>query len=110
VEIDLLRGGQRLPLSEPPPEIGDYYVMVCRAWQHPRADFWTFTMRETIPDVSIPLTEDVPSVTLALRPCVDRVYEEARYATELHYDQTLKPRLSKRDEAWIHDLLAARTN
>jgi hypothetical protein len=67
-------------------------------------------MRETIPEVSIPLTEDVPSVSLALRPCLDRIYEEARYATELHYDQALKPLLSKRDEAWVRDLLAARSN
>lgn len=108
VEIDLLRGGQRLPLSDPPPEIGDYYVMRCRAWQHPRADFWTFTVREPIPAVPIPLTEDVEPAPLDLRSCIDRVYDEGRYATELHYEQPLTPRLSKRDEAWVRDLLAAR--
>lgn len=108
VEIDLLRGGRRLPLSSPPPAIRDYYIMVCRAWEHPRADFWTFSVRDPVPSVPVPLADDVQAVALDLRSCLDRVYDESRYATEVHYDDTLTPRLNKSDTVWANDLLAAR--
>jgi hypothetical protein len=108
VEIDLLRGGTRLPLSSPPPEIADYYVMVCRSWEYPRAAFWTFTIRQPLPEVPIPLASDVPDALLALRPCFDRAYDEASYDSELDYDEPLIPRPRKQDVAWIKSLLAKR--
>jgi hypothetical protein len=107
VEIDLLRGGRRMPLSDPPPEIADYYIMVSRAWEYPRAAFWSFTIRSPLPEIPIPLTEDLPDVMLPLRPCVDRTYDEGRYSTRLPYDKPLKPRLRKADADWVRDLLAA---
>ena len=103
--MDLLRGGKRLPLSTPPPEIKDYYIMVCRSWEAPRADLWVFGVRDPVPPIPVPLTDDTPPVSLDLRPCLDRVYDEARYATELHYDEPLTPRLDKRDAAWLRDIL-----
>jgi hypothetical protein len=106
VEIDLLRGGKRLPLSEPPPEVRDYYIMVCRSWEHPRADFWTFTVRDPLPLIPVPLADDVAPVMLDLKTCLDRAYDEARYATELHYNEPLTLRLGKADAAWVKKLLA----
>ena len=49
VEIDLLRGGPRLPLGEPPPTIADYYVLVCRAWERPHAGFWSIGVATLCP-------------------------------------------------------------
>jgi hypothetical protein len=110
IEIDLLRGGRRLPLSDPPPDYRDYYLMICRSWEHPRADFWTMTVREPLPELPIPLAEDVPAVPLDLRACIDRVYDEGRYGIELNYDEPLTPRPGKRDAAWIEELLVARAS
>ncbi len=107
VEIDLLRGGRRVPLSNPPPEIGDYYILACRAWEYPRAAFWPFTIRSPLPEVPIPLTKGLPDVLLPLRPCMDRAYGEGRYPTRLPYGQPLKPRLPKADADWVRDLLTA---
>jgi hypothetical protein len=107
VELDLLRGGQRLPLSEPAPAVGDYYAMVCRAWEYPRAGLWSFTLRDPLPEVPVPLAPDVPDALLPLRTCLDRVYEEGRYATELDYDRPLRPRLRKSDAAWARELVAS---
>jgi hypothetical protein len=109
VEIDLLRAGIRLPLSEPPPVIADYYALVCRAWELPRAAFWTFTVRDTIPEIPVPLDPDAKEVTLTLRPCLDRAYDEGRYAARLRYDRLPSPRLHKPDADWARNLLAART-
>jgi hypothetical protein len=109
VEIDLLRSGQRAPLGDPPPVIADYYVMVCRAWEFPRAGFWTFTIRDPLPEIPVPVTQELPETMLPLRPCVDRVYDEGRYAEALPYDEPLRPRLSKDDAAWLGNLLAGKT-
>jgi hypothetical protein len=108
VEIDLLRGGQRLPLSDPPPDVGDYYAMVCRAWQFPRAGFYRIGLRDPLPVVPVPVTQDVPDVMLPLRPCLDRVYDGAKFAVKLRYDEPLTPRPRKQDVAWIKSLLAKR--
>ena len=96
VELDLLRGGARLPLGNPPPRVDDYYVAVCRAWEYPKADLWNLTLRDPLPRVPVPLAADVPEVILPLRDCVDRAYEESSYDTELDYDQTLTPRPARR--------------
>jgi hypothetical protein len=108
VEIDLLRGGQRLPLGDAP-EVSDYYVMVCRAWECPEAGLWTFSVRHPLPEVPVPLAQGVPDVLLPLRPCFDRAYDGGRYADRLAYDRPLLPRMRKADAAWARDLLAGRS-
>jgi hypothetical protein len=109
VEIDLLRSGQRSPLGNPPPPIADFCVMVCRSWEFPRAGFWTFTIRDPLPEIPIPLTQELPEPTLPLRSCVDRAYDEGRYADSLSYAEPLRPRLGKEDAAWVRKLLAERS-
>ncbi len=106
VEIDLLRGGERLPLGEPPPELSDYYVMVSPFWEYPRAGLWPVSLRDPLPEIPVPLDRRVPTIPLALRTCLDRVYDESRYATELRYDKPLTPRPGKTDAKWVRSLLA----
>jgi len=106
VELDLLRGGTRLPLGKTPATVLDYYTMVCRSWEFPRADLWSFTLRDALPQIPIPLIETVPDTLLPLRECIDRTYDEGSYNTELNYDRLLTPRLSKQDTAWVRELLA----
>jgi hypothetical protein len=107
VEIDLLRGGQRLPLSSSAPRVQDYYVMVSRSWQRPRADLWTFGVRDRLPEVPVPLTRRATPVSLSLRDCVDRAYDEGRYAALLNYNEPLVPHLSEQDEAWLRGIFAS---
>jgi hypothetical protein len=109
VEIDLLRSGQRSPLGDPPPTIADFFVMVCRGWEFPRAGFWTFTIRDPLPEIPIPLIQELPESTLPLRACVDRAYDEGRYADSLSYAESLRPRLGKEDAAWVRKLLAEKS-
>jgi len=109
VEIDLLRSGQRSPLGDPPPAIADYCVMVCREWEFPRASFWTFTIRDPLPEVPIPLTQELAETILPLRACVDRAYDEGRYSESLSYLEQLRPRLSKEDATWVRQLFAKRS-
>lgn len=108
VEIDLLRGGRRAPLGKPPREIPEYYVLVCRAWEYPEAGVWVFTLRDPLPEIPIPIIEDLPDVLLPLRPCLDRAYDEGRYASSLPYGEPLQPRVNREDAAWVKSVLAQR--
>jgi hypothetical protein len=110
VELDLLRGGPRLPLGKSVPAIPDYYIMVCRAWEFPHADVWALTIRDPLPGIPIPLAEDIPDAVLPLRACIDRAYDEGCYDTELDHESALTPRPSKADAAWTRNLLAGRKN
>ncbi len=108
VEIDLLRGGRRPPLGKRQPDVSDYYVMVSRSWDFPIADFWTFGIRDPLPEVPVPVTRELGDTPLNLRRCVDRAYDEGRYADGLPYGEPLKPRPRDEDAAWVRDVLAAR--
>jgi hypothetical protein len=105
VEIDLLRGGKRPPLGKHHPEVIDYYALVCRSWDFPRADFWSFGIRESIPDIPIPVTRETGDTILQLGQCVSRAYDGGRYRITLPYDEPLKPKAREQDGAWIGQVL-----
>lgn len=107
VEMDFLRAGRRLPLRERPTDDGEFYVLVCRSWEYPRAGLWAFGLRSPYPDVPIPLAPDVPDVVLPLQTCADRAYDEGRY-DRLPYDRPLTPRPRKQDAAWLAGIIAGR--
>lgn len=108
VELDFLRGGHRLPVGVPVADLGDYCVMVCRAWEYPKADLWSIGLRDRLPQIPVPLDPDVADVPLTLRSCLDRAYDEAIFASELPYDAPLTPRPRPADLAWIKTILARR--
>ena len=110
VEIDLLRGGRRLPLGSPPPAPSDYCVLVSRASDFPRAELITFGLRDPLPSVPIPLPRGEEQISLPLRPCLDRAYDEGRFETDLDYDAALAPKLSKEDRAWMRKILVTRSS
>lgn len=104
VELDLLRGGPRLPLEPHPPT--DYYAMVSRAGERPRVGIWPIGLREKLPNVPIPLRPGDPDATLDLRHVLDRVYDAAGYDDYI-YDGSPQPPLSDSDAAWASEVLAA---
>lgn len=105
VEIDLLRGDKRAPLGNRHPDVLDYYALVCRSWEFPRAGFWTFGIRDPVPVIPIPVSRESGETPLSLRACIDRAYDGGRYAISLPYDEPLKPRPRDQDAAWIAKLL-----
>jgi len=58
VEIDLLRGGPRMPMQPPP--VCDYCVLVSRHEQRPWAGLWPIGLRERLPEIPIPLQMPQP--------------------------------------------------
>ncbi|HUE72390.1 MAG TPA: DUF4058 family protein [Pirellulaceae bacterium] len=103
VELDLLRGGQRLPMRKMPP--GDYYAIVSRGHKRPRADVFRWTLRQPLPAIPIPLKKGEPEVEVDLQQVFNTVYDRARYQLSVNYAAPLDTPLSESDAAWAQSLV-----
>lgn len=97
VEIDLLRGGPRMPLNNLP--ACDYYVMVSRAAERPEAGLWPIRLRDPLPAVPIPLHAPDEDVELDLQAALHRIYDAAQYEIYIYLDEP-QPRFSADDTEW----------
>lgn len=104
VELDLLRGGPRMPIVDLPD--CDYYALARRGEDRPRAGFWPIRLRERLPEITIPLRAPDPDVLLDLQAVLHRVYDAARYGSYI-YDGTPEPALSPEDAEWARQFLPA---
>jgi hypothetical protein len=104
VEIDLLRGGPRLPLHPPPK--GDYCIMVSRAEERPNVGVWPIQLREPLPTIPIPLRSPDATAKLDLQAVLHRVYDAAGYGDYVYRSQP-QPTLSAEDQWWVDKILKA---
>ena len=104
VELDLLRGGERLPTLEALPP-GDYYAFVCRGQRRFQAEVYAWLLRRPLPPVPVPLAGADPDVVLDLQEMFTTVYDRAGYDYSLNYHHTLMPPLSDADQVWAQRLL-----
>ncbi len=107
VEIDLLRGGQRMQMRQPLPP-ADYYIYIGRAERRPSCQLIYWPLRMVLPKIPIPLLPEDEEAELDLGAVCSAAYEPALYDRRLPYDQPLRPRPSDADRDWIHEHLAAR--
>jgi hypothetical protein len=96
VEIDLLRGGSRMPMLDPWPG-GPYSVLVARADDAPTCRVWGASFDWPLPPVTVPLAPPDPDVTLELQPLIDGIFERNNYGREIDYQAAVTPALD-RDE------------
>ena len=107
IELDLLRGGERLPMvGKLPP--GDYFAYVGRTGRKPRCEVIGWPLAAAIPNIPIPLMPDDPECLLDLQSVFHTAYDAAFFDRRLPYDQPLNPPLHKEDAAWVKAALAAR--
>jgi hypothetical protein len=102
VEIDLLRGGPRLPLDDLPD--CDYYAMVSRAEERPRVGIWPVRLRDPLPTIPVPLRAGDADARLELQLLLHRLYDAAGYAGFI-YTGTPQPPLTPADQAWAAQLV-----
>jgi hypothetical protein len=106
VELDLLRGGQRLPVVKMPP--GDYFAVVRRGHRRPqRADIFHWTIRDPLPRITIPLKKDDAEAPLDLQQVFTTVYDRARYQLSLNYKADLRTPLNQADAQWMRQLTSS---
>ena len=103
VEIDLLRGGPRLPFATPLPGC-DYYAMVSRMEKRPQADFWPIGLREPLPSIPIPVRRPDPDAMLDLQSALHHIYDAARYVNYI-CEGAPEPGLSAEHALWAQPLI-----
>jgi hypothetical protein len=107
IEIDLLRGGDKLPMLDPWPD-SPYSLLVCRAIDAPYCRVWPVPLRRRLPVIPVPLLDPEPDLALDLQPLLDSIYALGRYDERINYTGRLTPALSGADAAWVRDLLKNR--
>lgn len=103
VELDLLRGGARLPTIEPLPP-ADYYAFVSRAYRRPTAEVYAWPLAHRLPAIPVPLAGEDPDVTLDLQAIFTTVYDRAGYDYVLDYRRALEPH-NEAVAAWSQRIL-----
>jgi Protein of unknown function (DUF4058) len=104
VEIDLLRGGRRMPMRDDWPD-GPYYLLVGRKTQPLRCTVWQAHYLRPLPAIPIPLAAPDSDVTIALQPLVEAVYARSHYDRIIDYHQPLNPPLSPAEATWLQEQL-----
>ena len=102
VELDLLRGGTRLPVVGLPAT--DYCGLVSRARRRPKVSIYPWSIRQSLPPIQIPLKDNDADVSLDLQSAFTTVFDRARYQLSLDYTATLEPPLSAEDAKWAKTL------
>ncbi|MGD9856185.1 MAG: DUF4058 family protein [Planctomycetaceae bacterium] len=100
VEIDLLRGGRRLPTREPL-QPGDYYAYVTRQPAVSEAEVYAWSLRQPLPRIPIPLAADDREVQLDLEDVFTTTYDRGGYRHLLDYEENVEPPLAPDDAAWL---------
>src|SRR5438876_8974540 len=90
VEIDLLRGGRRMPMEDDWPD-SPYYLLVCRKPEAPHCSVWQAHFLRPLPPLPVPLAPPDPDITLSLQPLVEVVYARSHYEHDIDYRQPPHP-------------------
>lgn len=109
VEIDLLRGGERVnPVGVRLPTC-DYRVIISRVEMRPLAHFWQVKLRDTLPVIPVPLLGDDPPATMDLGQVLNEVYDRARYDIQIDYSSDPPaPELTRENRKWLRSQLSAK--
>lgn len=107
VELDLLRGGRRLPTKEPL-DAADYFAFVCRHVQLPQVHVYEWTLPQPLPRIPIPLAGEDPDAWIELQSLFEQIYERAGFGYSLNYAAAAEPPLAGAGEVWARALLQAK--
>ncbi len=105
VEIDLLRGGERMPMADAWPN-SPYAFLVANRESAPACRVWPAHFTKRLPNLPIPLLKPDADIVLPMQKFVDDIYEQFRYYRDLDYKQPLNPPLTADESAWLAARLA----
>jgi len=110
IEIDLLRRGRHV-VAVPRWRVaqeGDYDYLVCVSrWPNRnRFELYPTSLRQGLPEISVPLSDSDPDVPLRLQDAIESLHEKGRYTRRLKYAERCVPRLSSDDQHWADEQVA----
>jgi Protein of unknown function (DUF4058) len=103
VEIDLLRGWQRMPVEGLP--ACDYCVLVSQAQDRPNVGLWPILLRDPLPTIPIPLLPQDAPAQLDLQTLLHRLYDAGGYEDYIYLGFP-QPPLSSEDQTWADQLIS----
>jgi hypothetical protein len=104
VEIDLLRGGDKMPMLDPWPN-SPYSLLAARKQLAPACRVWPAHWRRPMPAIPVPLAHPDADIELKLQPIIDAIYARSRYDRDIDYKQPLAPPLPDEDLRWLAERL-----
>ncbi len=113
IKIDLLRDGEytvAVPESVlPRAPRRDYLTCLHRGGRGWDFEAWPTRVRERLPCIAVPLTQELSDVPLDLQQPFNRLYDEGRYDRKVNYSREPIPPLAAEDAAWADTLLRERS-
>jgi Protein of unknown function (DUF4058) len=106
VEIDLLRGGQRMPMLDPWPD-SPYTLLIAQAGSQ-LCRVWRAHYRRSLPVIPVPLAKPDSDIPLDLQPMIDEIYQRFRYPRSIDYTKPLTPPLDAAETGWLKQQLHVR--
>lgn len=100
VEIDLLRGGEPMPVLGNDVE-AHYRILVSRGDRRPYADLYLFNLPETIPTFPLPLRSGDTEPMIDLNQLLNHLYDRAGYDFVIDYQTEPIPALAESEAAWV---------
>ena len=107
VEIDLLRGGEPMPLTTPVPPC-HYRILVSRERWRPSARLFPFSVKNAIPKFPLPLLEGDAKIEADIGPLLASMHHTARYNLAVNYDRPPPgPALDVETLKWVEAQVAS---
>lgn len=101
VELDLLRGGQRIRLAKPLPK-DHYYALISRADGRPDCDVYHWNVRSRLPALPVPLRAPDPDIQVDLQPAFTEAFRRGRYEHMIKYHAAPPPPpFDPADAEWV---------
>jgi hypothetical protein len=104
IELDLLMGGQRLPLCKDYPA-GHYFALVARGNSRPDCQVYAWTVRQPLPPIPIPLLPPDSDIWIELGAIFATAYDRARYSRSIDYTAAAPNRFDEQDGYWLRATL-----
>lgn len=100
MEIDLLRLGERFPVTGPLPSV-PYFVFLSRATRRPRVEVWPIALDQRLPVVPVPLLPGDPDSSLELHAAYQTIYELFGYDQAADHSDLPAVSLAPDQAAWV---------
>ena len=89
VELDLLLGGQRLPMRRPLPRRRLLRTRLSRTITGPQSHVYFWQRDDRLPKIPVPLKSPDPDVVLDLAAVYKTAYDRGRYANSIDYTKAI---------------------
>ncbi len=104
VELDILRGGQRLPLAKALPR-GDAYYFVSRDEQRPDCQVYSWMLAHELPVLPVPLRAPDADLRIDLAAVYRTAYERGRFQKRIDYRGAPPTQLTAEEIVWPEAVL-----